>query len=349
MTRPRFRVCASVFNLMEILIFAAKILIVVLGISSVLVVIAFLAAKAQQKPELEIENLNQRFKNFSQFIKLSSLSDKELKADAKKIKQEEKEESLTEKSKPRLFVLDFKGDVKAQAVDHLKEEVSAVLSAFTEKDKVLVRLESPGGMVMGYGLGASQLHRLREKQIPLTVSVDKVAASGGYMMACVANTILCAPFGAVGSIGVVAQVPNFNKLLKKHDVDYKEYTAGEFKRTVSIFGEITPKGEEKFLEQLEDTHKLFKNFVGKFRPQLDLAKVATGEYWYGDQAISLQLVDRICTSDDYIMEHLGSHQILKISFKQKQKLSEKISEVLGQAFQKAGSSLFSELESRRLP
>lgn len=332
---------------MEILIFAAKLFIVVLAIGSLLILIALLAAKAQQKPELEIENLNNKFKNFSRFIRLNTLSEKELKEVSKAEKAEAKELEKQETSLPRLFVIDFKGDVKAAAVDHLREEVSAIICTYKTGDKVLLRLESPGGMVMGYGLAASQLNRLREKGIPLTISVDKVAASGGYMMACVANEILCAPFAAVGSIGVVAQVPNLHRFLKKHDVDYKEYTAGEFKRTISVLGEITPKGEEKFLQQLEDTHLLFKSFVNKYRPQIDAAKVATGEYWYGEQAIHLNLVDRISTSDDFVMEHIKSHQVLKLSFKQKQKFSEKISEVLGQSAKKAGLSIIDELQQQR--
>lgn len=332
---------------MEILIFAAKLFIVVFAIAVLVLLIALIASKAQQKQELELTNLNNHFKSFADFIKHSTLSDKELKALSKEEKQNAKKEEKKEASKPRLFVLDFKGDVRASAVDSLREEVSAILSSFKKGDEVLLKLESPGGMVMAYGLAASQLHRLRSKEIPLTVAVDKVAASGGYMMACVAHRILCAPFAAVGSIGVVAQVPNFNKFLKKHDVEYKEYTAGEFKRTISIFGEITEKGEEKFLQQLEDTHILFKNFVHKYRPSLDASKVATGEYWYGDQAIHLGLVDEISTSDDFIMQHLDSHQVVKIVFKQKQKLSDKISDALGKAGKKAGLSIIEDLQNQR--
>lgn len=332
---------------MEILIFAAKLFIVVLGISSLLILVAILAAKSQQKQELELENLNKRFTLYSDLIKDATLTEKEAKIEAKRKKAKAKSADKEEVSLPRLFVLDFKGDVKAQAVDHLREEVSAILCSHKENDRVLVRLESPGGMVMGYGLAASQLARFREKNIPLSVSVDKVAASGGYMMACVANEILCAPFAAVGSIGVVAQVPNFNRLLKKYDVDFKEYTAGEFKRTVSLFGEITGKGEEKFLEQLEDTHRLFKSFVSKYRPQLDTAKVATGEYWYGEHAIDLLLIDKITTSDDFILKHLESHQIVKINFKQKQKFSDKISDILGKSAKDAGLKLITEIQNQR--
>ena len=226
-------------------------------------------------------------------------------------------------------MIDFlRGDIKASESENLREEISTLLGVATSKDEVVVRIESPGGLVHSYGFAAAQLIRLRDANIPLTVCVDQVAASGGYLMACTANKILAAPFALVGSIGVVAQVPNFNRLLKKHDVDYKEYTAGDFKRTVSIFGEITEKGEAKFKEQLELTHVLFKSFVAKYRPLMDISKVATGEFWYGENALGLGLVDEISTSDAYLLMKSKQHQVVKLSFEQKPTLSDKISDIL---------------------
>ncbi len=244
-------------------------------------------------------------------------------------------------------MIDFEGDIKASAVENLREEVTAVLTIATPQDEVVVRVESPGGVVHGYGLAASQLLRVREKNIPLTVCVDKVATSGGYLMSCTANKILCAPFAIVGSIGVVAQVPNVHRVLKKFDVDYKEYTAGEFKRTVSLLGEITPKGEEKFKEQLEDTHILFKGFVQKFRPQLNINEVATGEYWYGEQAIGKKLVDEIRTSDDYLLSLSEKHQVVKVTYEHHQSFSDKLTGIVGKAFKKGSLALIEELEARR--
>ena len=110
---------------------------------------------------------------------------------------------------------------------------------------------------IAYGLAASQMQRIRDKKLKLTVCVDKVAASGGYMMAVVADKIIAAPFAVLGSIGVLAQVPNFHRLLKKHDVDFEMLTAGKYKRTLTMFGENTDKGREKFQEDIEDTHVLF--------------------------------------------------------------------------------------------
>lgn len=315
-------------------IFFAQTFIIVLAIIAVLVAITALALKSKNQKSFDIELLDERYEDQSQALKQALLSTAELKKEKKRIKKEEKlkekEDSSNEKSK--VFVIDFlKGDIKATESENLREEISTILGVATPQDEVVVRVESPGGLVHGYGFAAAQLIRLRDANIPLTICIDQVAASGGYLMACTANKILAAPFALVGSIGVVAQVPNFNKLLKKHDVDYKEYTAGDYKRTVSIFGEITEKGEAKFKEQLELTHVLFKSFVSRYRPHMDIAKVATGEFWYGENALALGLVDEIRTSDDYLLKKSKEHQVIKISFEQKPSFSDKISNVLSKA------------------
>jgi serine protease SohB len=334
--------------LQSIGIFAAQTFLILFAILAVIFVIALLAAKAGHKPEVEVELLHKKYKNFRNLLKAHTLNKSERKDLKKKLKEERKAaEGKSAGHEKKIYVVDFEGDVKASAVENLREEITAVLTIATPQDEVVVRVESPGGVVHGYGLAASQLLRVREKNIPLTVCVDKVAASGGYLMSVTANKILCAPFAIVGSIGVVAQVPNLHRVLKKHDVDFKEYTAGEFKRTVSLLGEITHKGEEKFKEQLEETHLLFKGFVQKFRPQLNLSEVATGEYWYGETAITKGLVDEIRTSDDYLMTLAENHQVIKVTFEQKQSLSDKLSGALGKAIRKGGLSIVEELETRR--
>jgi serine protease SohB len=313
-------------------IFFAQTFIIVLAIVAVLIVIATLAMKAKHQKSFEVELLHEKYKEQTQALKEALLNEAELKKEKKRLKKEEKDKAEAEDKKSKIFVIDFlKGDIKASESENLREEISTVLGVATPQDEVVVRVESPGGLVHGYGFAAAQLIRLREAQIPLTICIDQVAASGGYLMACTGNKILAAPFALVGSIGVVAQVPNFNRLLKKHDVDYKEYTAGDYKRTVSVFGEITEKGEAKFKEQLELTHHLFKTFVSKYRPTLDIAKVATGEFWYGENALALGLVDEIRTSDDYLLKKSKQHQIVKISFEQKPSLSDKISDALSKA------------------
>ena len=214
--------------------------------------------------------------------------------------QAQSEQAQVEKARRRVFVLDFNGDPAASGVDGLRHEVTAVLAAASNEDEVVVRLHSAGGMVQGYGLGASQLARIRTRGVNLVVAVDRVAASGGYMMAAVANTILAAPFALVGSIGVVAQVPNINRLLKKHDVDVELHTAGRYKRTLTVFGENTEEARAKFLEELNDIHAMFQEYVGEFRPGLDLEAVSTGEAWAGQRALDRALVDRLVTSDEYL-------------------------------------------------
>ncbi len=223
-----------------------------------------------------------------------------------------KEKEPDHGDKPRVFVIDFHGDMLATEVDGLREEVTIILGVAQPSDEVVVRLESSGGAVHAYGLAASQLARFRQKQIPLTVCVDKVAASGGYMMACVAQKILAAPFAILGSIGVVAPVPNFHKLLEKHGVEYEDMTAGKYKRTVSLLGPITDEGRTKFREQLDETHGLFKTFVQSMRPSLDVEAVATGEHWYGTRAVELGLVDELATSDDYLLDKAGAARVFEV-------------------------------------
>lgn len=314
-------------------IFFAEALIIVASIIAVLITISVLALKAKNNKSFDIEILNEKFEDQSQALKEALLSDDEYKKNRKKLKKENKlKQKESTENKNRIFVIDFlKGDIKASESENLREEISTILGVATPKDEIVIRIESPGGLVHGYGFAAAQLIRIRDAQIPLTVCVDHVAASGGYLMACTANKIIAAPFALIGSIGVVAQVPNFNRLLKKYDVDYKEYTAGDFKRTVSIFGEITEKGENKFKEQLEVTHILFKSFVSRFRPKMDISQVATGEYWYGETALSLGLIDEVQTSDDYLIKKSKEHQIVKISFEKKPTLSDKISDALSKA------------------
>ena len=216
--------------------------------------------------------------------------------------------------KERVYVIDFEGDVQATAITQLRQEVTAVLSVAEQQDEVIIRLESPGGVVHGYGLAASQLERIVGKKIPLTVTVDKVAASGGYMMACIADKLIAAPFAILGSIGVMAQIPNFHRLLKTKDIDVEILTAGEYKRTLTMFGENTDKGREKFMQELEDVHALFKEFVSENRPIVNMEEVATGEAWYGKRALERKLVDALQTSDEYIYERCQDADVYQIKY-----------------------------------
>lgn len=298
-------------------------LFIILGLVGALLVFLLNKRKTLSRGELEIESLDQRDLEWKYSLWPMLLSKSNYKTAIKKLTK--KNESLSE-DKKTLFVIKFNGDLHASEVLHIRHEISAILqTANPQSDQVLCLIESGGGHVSDYGLASSQLKRLVDAKIYLTVSVDTIAASGGYLMACVANQILSAPFATIGSIGVIAGVPNFNRLLKKYDVDYKEYTAGEFKKTISLFGEINQKGETKFIEQLEQTHEFFKEYVKSMRPSINLEQVATGEYWYGAKAKELGLVDELLTSDQFITDKINQgYQVLLLTYTEKQALSDKI-------------------------
>lgn len=287
------------------------------------VAVVFALGSKGRRPErghIEVLSLNEGLNHVTRTLKQVVLNDSEWKAEAKAEKKKHKEQKKTEKSKnvverkPRVFVIDFDGDVQASAVDQLREEVTAILTVAETADEVVVRLESPGGMVHSYGLAASQLSRVVSKDIHLTVAVDKVAASGGYMMACLATKIIAAPFALLGSIGVVAQIPNFNRFLKGKEIDVEILTAGEYKRTLTMLGENTDKGREKFIEELEDVHTLFKEFVKESRPIVDIDVVATGEAWYGRRALEHKLVDAVQTSDEYLIDRCESADVYRVKY-----------------------------------
>ena len=272
--------------------------------------------------EIRVSHLNTRVNEQRKKIVQATASRLEL---LQLLQQLVKEAKIRKKNNQKIFVLDFKGDIQASAADTIREEITLILAtANAGHDRVVVRLESPGGMVHGYGLAAAQLVRLRDAGFNLTICVDKVAASGGYMMACIANEIISAPFAVVGSIGVVAQVPNFNRLLKQHNVDFEMYTAGQYKRTVTMFGENTPEGKAKFEEELQQTHALFKHFVERYRPSLNVEQVATGEHWYGEDARALNLVDKLQTSDEYLLGLLAQHDVYVINTRKRPTFGEKL-------------------------
>ena len=316
-------------------IFILEILTILLVIAAIVaMIISAKQRNATLHGELVVTDLSEEFKETIKHLRDFQLSEEELKQAEKAEKKAKKQEAKALKAKlkngeketpkPCVYVLDFKGDISASETTALREEISAIINVAKADDEVLLRLESSGGIVHGYGLAASQLARLKQKGIKLTVAVDKVAASGGYMMACVADKIVSAPFAIIGSIGVVAQIPNIHRLLKKHDVDVDVMTAGEFKRTVTVLGENTEKGKQKFQAELEETHQLFKQFVAQNRPHLDVDKVATGEHWFGQQALELQLVDELATSDDIILEKMKYKPVISVKYKVKKPLLQKI-------------------------
>jgi len=330
--------------LFEYGLFLAKAVTFIVTVAAVLItIIAITSKQKNKKGEIELTDLSEQFTETKKSIEEQLLSEAQLKERHKKEKKQQKEKHKLDKKQAKsgeatnalanLYVIDFKGSIDAKEVASLREEITAILSVANEKDEVFVRLESGGGMVHGYGLAASQLQRLKDNNIPLTISVDKVAASGGYMMTCIADKIIAAPFAILGSIGVIAQIPNFNKVLKKHDIEFEQLTAGDYKRTLTMFGENDDKGRDKFKQELQETHDLFKHFVSEHRPIIDIEKVATGEHWYGLQAIKLNLADKISTSDDYLLSHLDERHIVHIKYAQRKKLADKLGHSASLAFE----------------
>ena len=295
----------------------------------VILVLVIVASRRREHAEgLVVEHMNRRFEDSADELKLAiegkGRYKKALKARQKERKREDKARGKEGSTKPRLYVLDFKGDLRARAAASLREEVSAVLRVAKPGEEVLVRLENSGGTVHEHGFAASQLTRLKQHGLKLVVAVDKVAASGGYLMACVADRLIAAPFAIIGSIGVLAQLPNFHRLLEEKGVDFEQITAGRYKRTLTMFGENTDEGRAKLKEQVEEIHELFKAQIRVHRPQVDLESVATGEHWHGVRALELKLVDEIKTSDDVLLEAAKDHDVYHIAYKRRRSLQERI-------------------------
>ena len=330
-------------------IFLLKTLTIVVAIAMIIMMIVAAGQKQKQGEhgQVTIRALNQKYKAYRHKVENHLLNKSQVK---KQRKQEKKAEKIKQKDgddlneKPKVFVLKFKGDIQASGTESLREEITTILASPVKPDEVVVQLESAGGVVHGYGLAASQLVRLKDKGIRLTVCVDKVAASGGYMMACVADKVLAAPFAIVGSIGVVAQMPNIHRLLKKHDVDVELHTAGQYKRTLTVLGENTDEARKKFKEDLNEVHRLFKEFIQTNRSQVDLDIVATGEYWMAIDAKEKNLVDELITSDQYLQDLSEEADLYHISYKQKKSLAERMGKGASEALNTAVDAV-----NQRLP
>lgn len=330
-------------------LFLLKAITIVVAIIVVIGSAAAASRKAAHHEGLEVEWINRKYEELSKALKQAVLKKSDWKAAAKADKLRHKAEEKSDERKPRTFVIDFKGDLKASAVPSLREEVSAILDVADEDDEIILRLENYGGVVHEHGFAASQLARIRERNIPLTVTVDKVAASGGYLMACVASRIVAAPFAILGSIGVIAQIPNFNRMLDTHGVDFEQITAGKYKRTVTMFGENTEEDRAKLKEELEDVHELLKEAVGKYRPDLDLESIATGEHWYGTRALELGLADELKTSDELLAEQAKERDLYRVSYKIKQPLQKRLMANADAALEKLDASSWRRRFESRLP
>lgn len=307
--------------------FVAQAFTLMIAVGLVVLLVSKARSEVGARPRLRVEELNERYRQRRRRLQLarvaSGLRKAQLKAFRRDDKRQKREAKGQEAEAPCVWVLDFHGDLKASATPRLAEEISAVLGVAKADDEVVIRLESAGGFVHAYGLAAAQLDRLRAAGIKTTTCIDKVAASGGYLMACCADRLHVAPFAVLGSIGVVAQIPNVHRLLKRHDIDVELLTAGRYKRTLTIFGENTEEGREKFKEDLDITHALFKRYVGERRPALDMDAVATGEIWYGSEAVERRLADSLGTSEAYLLECMERARVLIVRLEERKRMSER--------------------------
>ena len=329
--------------LIEYGLFFAKTATLLIALIIALSVIISLGRRDKTAERLTVHNINDKYDTMRQVLEHEVLDKKALKKAHKEHKKADKakQKKASNTSKHRIFVLNFKGDIRASAVASLREEITALLTIASKEDEVLLRLENSGGTVHEHGLAASQLLRIRQREISLVIAVDKVAASGGYLMASTANKIIAAPFAIIGSIGVLAQIPNFNRVLENHGVDFEQITAGKYKRTVTMFGKNTDEDRAKLKQDLEEVHDLFKSSVTAHREQLDIEKVATGEHWYGQQALELKLVDELMTSDDYLLEKSKDADLFEISYLQKKKLGKRLGSTARSAWEEFSSDLSS--------
>jgi serine protease SohB len=303
-------------------LFLAKAITFVLAIAALAILVR--RRKARDTGHIRVTDVNRQFESAGDTIQAARLSKPARRALHKQRKSEHKAQQKRTDAESCVYLLDFKGDIRASALAALREEISAVLQVAQTGDEVYLRLESPGGMVNRYGLAAAQLLRLRDAKLPLTVMVDSMAASGGYLMAATADRIVASPFALVGSIGVIAQVPNFHRWLQERNIDWEQFTAGKYKRTVTVFGENTEEGRAKLREELEDIHEHFRAFVLGRRAELDMDKVGTGEAWLGSRALELGLVDALATSDEIIRSACKTRRVLHICYQRKQRLSERL-------------------------
>ena len=330
-------------------LFIAK---VITGLIALVFVVAIVGGsrKKDESPKLTITNLNSKYKEIKSQVQAAVMDKKAYKQLVKQTAKTEKKDGKSKKitqPKPKLFVLEFDGDIKASEVSTMREEITAVLSVAEPQDEVLLKLDNSGGIVHEHGLAASQLQRIKDAKLNFVVSVDKVAASGGYMMACVADKIIAAPFAILGSIGVLAQLPNFNRLLDKAGIDFEQHTAGEYKRTVTMFGKNSDKERDKLKLDLHETHTLFRDFVIENRPSLDIEKVATGEHWYGKQALELDLVDSLQTSDEFLIEALDQFDIYAIKMEERKGLQDRLLGGLFASIDKTGSRVAQRLSDNQ--
>lgn len=211
-------------------------------------------------------------------------------------------------------VLRFEGDTMATGRQDFARMVDEVLHNKERIQRVIVVVNSPGGGVSVYGQMFAGMERMRNAGVDVTACVDTYAASGGYLMSVPAQRIIAAPFAMVGSIGVVSEFMNFNKLLRRLGVEPMTITAGELKRTVTPLSEVTEENKAAYKAQLEAIHRQFIAVVKKYR-EVDADRVCTGNHWTAAESVELKLnlVDGLATSQEYLFEANQTEDLVTIS------------------------------------
>ncbi|WP_163557203.1 protease SohB [Halomonas sp. NO4] len=338
--------------LTELGLFVAQLVVLALIVGLALAAIARFRGEGSERLRLRVEQLNDRREYRRRRLALAASEPGARKRLLKAFRRDDKARGRrggkeTSESQQTVWVLDFHGDIRASGTGRFAEEITAVLASAEAGDEVVLRLESAGGLVHAYGLAAAQVDRLREAGLTTTVCVDKVAASGGYLMACAADQLRAAPFAVLGSIGVVAQLPNLHRLLKRHDVDVELLTAGEYKRTLTVFGENTPEGRDKFQSDLDNTHQLFKAHVAERRPDLDVDAVATGEVWHGRDALGRGLIDALDTSEAYLVSRMETARVIAVRLESRRSMGERLGMAVSHGVERGVDRLLERLDAGR--
>lgn len=162
---------------------------------------------------------------------------------------------------------------------------------------IVLRVDSPGGTVAASEEIATYV---KECEKPVVVSVGDVGASGAYMISSQADSIWANPGSSVGSIGVIAQIPNVSGLLDMVGVEFQTFTAGEYKDAGSAYRDLTKEEEALIQGEVEEAYDQFIDIVAEGRG-LERAKVeelAIGWTWSGVRAKELGLVDEVGTYRD---------------------------------------------------
>lgn len=229
-------------------------------------------------------------------------------------------------------LLSFNGDINATEVIEFGRAVSMIVQMKDLVSEVYIIINSGGGVVNGYGLLASEIERLHYSEIETYALIDQVAASGGYMAACVANHVVAAPFAYIGSIGVVSEMPNFNQILSDNGINIEQHTAGKSKRTVTPLGKITDEDRNEFKKKLERIHRSFINHVSHYRNINDADEnknsiIFSGDYWIAEETVELELglVDEISTSQEFLLDKMKEYNIIEITFQENKTKKSKLS------------------------